>query len=95
MDRKREEVIERRSHGALYLVEDMDYGHREHQPPQPSPWQNRQKHRHAPARRRACRMSIMGMEVRSLMSQPLGGRCWIVMDAAAMPGNAKSAVRVE
>jgi hypothetical protein len=79
----------------LCLVEGLAYGHREHQPPQPSPWQNQQKHRHAPSRHRACRTSIVAMEVRSFMSRPLGGRCGIVTDAAAMPGNAKPPVHVE
>jgi hypothetical protein len=92
---ERQVVIEEGSHGGIHQVEELVYGHRGHQPPQPSPWQNRQKHNHVPTRRRACRTSVVGMEVRSFMSRPLGGRCGIVMDAAAVPGNAKPPVHVE
>ena len=77
-------------------AEDLGYGqHRRHQLRQPRPWQNWQKHRHAAIRLRACRTRVVAMESAPFTDRPVSGRYGIVVDAAAMPGNAKSAVRVE
>ena len=96
MDWERQVVVERGSHSDLHRAEDLGYGqHRRHQLRQPRPWQNWQKHRHAAIKRRACRTRVVAMESAPFTDRPVSGRYGIVVDAAAMPGNAKSAVRVE